>query len=125
MIEIIPKTNINIIEETLSRIGVCDRKNKIIYPTSILYRDEDSKYYLCHFKEMFQFRKNRPYYNNMNLDDSIRLDSIALLLEDWGMIDIISISDEEEIETVFVYVLPYEKKREYLIKNKFNVRSLC
>lgn len=124
MIELIPKTNTNIIEETLSRIGICDRKNRILYPTAILYKDLDSKYFLCHFKEMFQFRKDKPYYNNMLPEDTVRLNSIALLLEDWGMVDIISISEEEELETVYVYVLPYEKKNQYLIKNKFNMRAI-
>lgn len=124
MIELIPRTNINIIEETLSRIGICDKKNKILYPTSILYKDIDSKYYLCHFKEMFQFRKDKPYYNNMLPDDYVRLNSIALLLEDWDMIDIISLPEDEVFETIFVYVLPFENKREYTIKNKFNMRGL-
>ena len=124
MIEIIPKTNINIIEETLSRIGVCDRKNKIIYPTSILYFDIDSKYYLCHFKEMFQLRRDRPSYNNLSNEDLVRLNSIALLLEDWGMIDILSLPEDEDIETVYVYVLPHSQKNQWVIKNKFNMRSL-
>ena len=124
MLEILPKTELSVIEETLSRIGVCDKKNKILYPSCLLYKDIDSKYYIAHFKEMFLIRQTKASYNNISEEDLIKLNSIALLLEDWGLVDVISFDDLDEIETVYVYVLPHLEKKNWLIKNKFNVRTL-
>lgn len=124
MLEILPKADLSVIEETLSRIGVCDKKNKILYPSCVLYKDIDSKYYLAHFKEMFLLRKIKASYDNISEEDYLKLNSVALLLEDWNLIDVLSFGDEEEIETMFVFVLPYAQKNSWLIKNKFNLRSL-
>jgi hypothetical protein len=122
MIEIIPKININIIEETLTRIGVCDKKNKIIYPSCVLFKDVDSKYYLCHFKEMFELRKTKPSYFNLTEDDLLRLNSVALLLEDWNMLDLIDFP--EEVDTVYVGTIPFNQKHKWIVKHKFNMRSM-
>lgn len=122
MIEIIPKVNISIIEETLTRIGVCDKKNKIIYPSCVLFKDVDSKYYLCHFKEMFELRKTKPSYFNLTEDDLLRLNSVGLLLEEWNMLDLIDFP--EEVDTVYVGTIPFNQKYQWTVKHKFNMRSI-
>jgi hypothetical protein len=122
MIEVIPKININIIEETLTRIGICDKANRIIYPSCVLFKDVDSKYYLCHFKEMFEIRKTKPSYFNITEEDILRTNSVALLLEDWNMLDLIDFP--EEIDTVYVGTIPYKDKRYWTIKHKFNMRTI-
>lgn len=122
LLEIVPRINLNVIEETLSRIGVADHKNKILYPSCILYKDLDGKYFLAHFKELFMLRKSKPSFYNMSEEDILRRNSIGILLEDWDMIDILNL--EEDVETVFVYALPHSKKFEWTIKHKFNMRTL-
>lgn len=122
LLEIVPRINLNVIEETLSRIGVPDHKNKILYPSCILYKDLDNRYFLTHFKEMFMIRKSKPSFYDMTEEDILRRNSIAILLEDWDMIDILNL--EEDVETVFVYTLSHSKKYEWTIKHKFNMRSL-
>lgn len=122
MIEIIPKVNINIIEETLTRMGIVDKKNKILYPSCLLFKDIDSKYFICHFKEMFQLRKTKPSYDNMSEEDILRMNSVAVLLEEWDMLELIDFP--EEIDTVYVSTIPYNEKYKWVIKHKFNIRTL-
>lgn len=42
----------NIVEETLTRMGIPDNKNKILYQSCHLLKQFDT-YYLCHFKQLF------------------------------------------------------------------------
>ena len=49
----------NIIKETLSRIGIVDKKNKIIYQSCHLLKQFDT-YYLVHFKQLFTLLKKHP-----------------------------------------------------------------
>lgn len=122
MIEIFPLIKTSIIEETLTRMGIGDKKNKILYPSCSLVEDIDGKFYLYHFKELFKLRKDKPSYDNITNDDILRLNSIGILLEEWGMVELIDFP--EEIDTIFVYTIPYNKKREWQIKHKFNQRIL-
>ena len=100
MLEILPKVDLSIIEETLSRIGVCDKKNKILYPSCLLYKDIDSKFYIAHFKEMFLIRQTKASYDNISDEDYVKLNSIALLLEDWGLVEVISFDSTGETLTL-------------------------
>lgn len=104
-----------IVSETLSRIGIADKKNKIIYPSCHLYFD-NGKEYLCHFKELFAMKSGK---NNMSSDDYIRRDSVAVLLEDWGLINILNLP--EEVDTMFVYCLPSREKGSWKIVNKIHM----
>jgi hypothetical protein len=122
LLEIIPKVNENIINETLMRMGVGDKKRKILYPSCHLYKDIDSHYYLCHFKEMFLLRSTRPSFNNFSEDDLLRRNSVALLLEDWDMIEILNLPEEND--TVFIFTLSNAEKKDWLIQPKFNPRTL-
>jgi hypothetical protein len=122
LLEIVPKVNVNIIEETLTRLGVANRREKILYPTCHLYVDVDCKYYLCHFKEMFKLRVTKPFYDNISEEDIVRRNSIALLLEDWDLIDVLNLPEEND--TMFVYIIPHQDKRNWLVCPKFNMRSI-
>lgn len=122
MIEIIPLVDRNILEETLTRIGISDKKNKILYPSCYLVKDIDGGYFLYHFKEMFGLRKGKPSFDNISEDDILRMNSIAMLLEDWGMVELLDFPNE--VETIFVYTIPFKEKRKWTIKHKFNLRSL-
>lgn len=122
MIEIIPLIQINIIEETLTRMGIGDKRNKILYPSCNLIKDVDGKYHLYHFKELFKFRKDKPSYDNITNDDILRLNSIAILLEEWGMVELIDFPNE--VDTIFVYTIPFNNKKDWTIKHKINQRII-
>lgn len=109
------KTNEKVVQESLGRIGVGDRKKKILYPSCYLLK-KDGEYYIAHFKEMFLLKDGG--YNNISEEDIKRRNAIAFCLKNWGLIDV-----SEEAMTphdVFVFVLPYKDKNEWKISHKIN-----
>lgn len=114
----------NIIKETLSRMGIVDKKNKIIYQSCHLLKQFDT-YYLVHFKQLFTLTPSKNGYRgfgNVSLEDIERRNSIALWLIKWHMI---SIDDMNEIiphRTKFDIVshneaINYKKVRKFNINN--------
>ena len=80
----------NIVKETLSRIGIIDKKEKIIYQSCHLLKQFDT-YYLVHFKQLFTMSTGKNGYHgfgNVSLEDIERRNSIAFLLIKWNMISI-------------------------------------
>ena len=115
---IIPKVDIKVIKETLSRIGIANKKKNILYPTCYLYQNFE-EYYIVHFKSMFLLTRPNGY-NNISEKDIERKNSIIFCMKNWGLIDIIE-DDDIEPHNEFVYVLPYQEKRYWTISHKFNV----
>ena len=114
----------NVIKETLSRMGIVDKKNKIIYQSCHLLKQFDT-YYLVHFKQLFTLTPSTNGYRgfgNVSLEDIERRNSIALWLIKWHMI---SIDDMNEIiphRTKFDIVshndaVNYKKVRKFNINN--------
>ena len=114
----------NVIKETLSRMGIVNKKNKIIYQSCHLLKQFDT-YYLVHFKQLFTLTPNKNGYRgfgNVSLEDIERRNSIALWLIKWHMI---SIDDMNEIiphRTKFDIVshndaINYKKVRKFNINN--------
>jgi len=106
-----------VIKESLSRIGIADKKRKILYPSVHLY-EEDGKDYLVHFKQMFLLGDKGDAYDNVSDEDINRLHAIAFCLKNWKLIDV----DEEKIKNHdrFVFVLPHSQKADWKIINKFS-----
>ncbi len=107
-----------VVAESLQRIGIADKKRKILYPSCYLY-NIDGKDYLCHFKELFIINdKDGTAYNNISLDDIARKNAIAFCLKNWKLITV----DEEKIKEHerFVFVLPHSQKKEWTVIHKFS-----
>ena len=109
------KSNEKIVQESLTRVGVGDRKKKILYPSCYLVKHEGD-YYLAHFKEMFLLRDGG--YDNVSDEDIKRRNAIAFCLKSWNLIDV-------DIETIkphdtFVFVLPFKEKALWKISHKIN-----
>lgn len=106
-----------VIKESLSRIGIADKKRKILYPSVYLY-EKDGKDYLVHFKQMFLLGDKEDAYNNISEEDIHRLYAIAFCLKNWKLINV----DEEKIKEHerFVFVLPYSQKNEWRIIHKYS-----
>ena len=74
------------VKETLSRIGVASKKDNTLYQSChILHKQQ--KYYVVHFKELFILDGKQ---SNFDENDKGRRNTICHLLEEWGLIDIIS-----------------------------------
>lgn len=120
LLKVKPLVDIKIIIETLTRIGVANKREKIIFPSCYIYKIGED-YYLCHFKQLFQLTRDNGY-NNISRDDILRRNAIAFCLQSWHLIDV----DAKQIEEreKFVFVLPHNEKEKWVIAHKFNINSV-
>ena len=123
LIEFESLVDINVIKETLTRLGIANKKKNFLFPTCYVYPNYE-KNYIVHFKELFLLTRPNGY-NNMSVDDYERKNSIIYCLIQWGLIKI----KDEDIELIephnkFIYVLPYKEKCNWVIQHKFNSNSI-
>lgn len=118
-IEIKLKTKRQCIVETLERMGIANRKEKILYPSCYIFNIKE-KDYILHFKQLFPLLR-RNSYNNISEEDIERRNSVIYCLKDWDLIDV----DEKIIEphNKFIFVLPYVEKNDWKIYHKFNLQN--
>lgn len=115
-VEVELKEHFSIVRESLDRIGIASKDKKILNPSCYLLHKR-GKYYIIHFKNLLKLDGKETNYSE---EDDIRQASIARLLEDWGLIEIL---DEEALpeENVFVFVLPFKEKEEWQIIHKYSI----
>ncbi len=121
-----PLVDEHIINETLTRIGIVDKVNKIIYQSCHLYKNFDS-FYLAHFKQLFTMGTSKTGYHgfgNVSLEDIQRRNSIAFLLASWNMIKIMHPEDIEPHNTR-IDIVSYKDAKEYKKVKKFNINNLA
>ena len=106
------------VRETLTRIGVASRKEKIIYQSCHILHKQ-GKYYIVHFKELFALDGKKT---NLSLNDIQRRNRIVQLLSDWGLI---TVSKPESIADVAplnqIKVLAFKEKDEWTLESKYNI----
>lgn len=115
-IEITCLVDKKVIKESLCRIGISDKKRKILYPSCYLY-SKDGKDYIAHFKMLFVLNNQSESYNNISIDDIHRLHAIAFCLRNWKLINV----EDEKIPNHdrFVFVLPHSEKSSWRIVHKY------
>ena len=121
-----PLVDERIISETLTRIGIVDRVNKVIYQSCHLYKNFGT-YYLAHFKQLFTMGTSKTGYHgfgNVSLEDIQRRNSIAFLLASWKMIEIVHPEDIEPHGTR-IDIVPYREAKNYRKVKKFNINNLA
>ena len=73
------------IKETLTRIGVASKKDNTLYQSCHILHKQ-GKYYVVHFKELFML-DGKP--SNFSDEDKARRNTIANLLEQWGLLKVV------------------------------------
>ena len=81
------------IKETLTRIGVASRKEKILYQSCHILHKR-GRYYLVHFKELFLLDGKD---SSLIESDIGRRNAIANLLEEWGLLKVISNNHQTQL----------------------------
>ena len=106
------------VRETLTRIGVASRKDKTLYQSCHILHKQ-GKYYITHFKELFALDgKNSTLTEN----DIQRRNTIALLLQDWNLIDVVNSNMvENKAPLSQIKVLPFKEKNEWNLVAKYNI----
>jgi len=106
------------VRETLTRIGVASRKDKTLFQSCHILHKQ-GKYYITHFKELFALDgKNSTLTEN----DIQRRNTIALLLQDWNLIDVVQPTlVENKAPLSQIKVLPFKEKSEWNMVAKYNI----
>lgn len=76
------------VKETLERIGFASRKDHTLYQSCHIFHKR-GKYYITHFKEMFLL-DGKESDTEFTENDIARRNSIARLLEEWGLVKIVN-----------------------------------
>jgi len=109
-----------VVQETLNRMGIANKKKQILYPSCYIYENDESVF-LVHFKQLFTMSRDDAY-DNMSEQDAMRRNGIAFCLKNWGLIDV----EDKFIEPhdSYVFVLPHNQKDEWDIQHKINLYTL-
>ena len=106
------------IRETLTRIGVASRKDKTLYQSCHILHKQ-GKYFITHFKELFALDGKK---STLVENDIQRRNTIAILLQDWNLIDILDKSKiENKAPLSQIKVLHFKEKTEWNLLAKYNI----
>ena len=95
------------VRETLTRIGVASRKDKTLFQSCHILHKQ-GKYYITHFKELFALDGKK---STLTSNDIERRNTIAVLLQDWNLIDIVNkTAIENKAPLSQIKVLPFKEK---------------
>ena len=104
------------VRETLSRIGVASRKERKLYQSCHILHKQ-GRYYIVHFKELFALDGKKT---NLSENDIARRNTIANLLKDWGLINILGeVTDVAPLSQI--KVLSFSEKNEWTLETKYNI----
>lgn len=107
------------VKETLTRIGVSSKKEKVLYQSCHILHKQ-GKYYIVHFKELFAL-DGKP--SNISDNDIQRRNAIANLLEEWGLVKIqnreIIINNIAPIHQI--KIISFKEKDDWELVAKYNI----
>lgn len=107
------------VRETLTRIGVSSRKEKVLYQSCHILHKQ-GHYYIVHFKELFAL-DGKP--SNISENDIQRRNAIAKLLEEWGLIKILNpkILEDNIAPLHQIKIISFKEKDEWDLIAKYNI----
>lgn len=107
------------VRETLTRVGVASRKDKKLFQSCHILHKQ-GRYYIVHFKELFAL-DGKP--SNISDDDYGRRNTIANLMAEWGLVELIDPSKTAAPVSPLsqIKVLPYKEKDDWELVTKYNI----
>jgi len=107
------------VRETLTRIGVSSRKEKVLYQSCHILHKQ-GQYYIVHFKELFAL-DGKP--SNISENDIQRRNAIAKLLEEWGLIKILNpkLLENNIAPLHQIKIIAFKEKDEWDLIAKYNI----
>jgi hypothetical protein len=107
------------VRETLTRIGVSSRKEKVLYQSCHILHKQ-GQYYITHFKELFLL-DGKP--SNISENDIQRRNAIAKLLEEWGLVTIVNpqIMIDNIAPLHQIKIISFKEKNEWELVTKYNI----
>ena len=107
------------IRETLSRIGVASRREQELFQSCHILHKR-GKYYIVHFKELFAL-DGLP--SNIDDNDIARRNTIANLLEDWELLEIVDPEQTEEpvASIAQIKIISHKEKGDWELCPKYHI----
>ena len=105
------------VKETLTRIGVASRRENILFQSCHILHKR-GRYFIVHFKELFLLDGKK---SNLELNDIQRRNTIATLLSDWGLVDIVSKESLDCAPLRQVKIISYKDKDNWQLCPKYNI----
>jgi hypothetical protein len=106
------------IRETLTRIGIASRKDKSLYQSCHILHKR-GKYYIVHFKELFAL-DGKP--TNFNENDQGRRNTIANLLAEWGLLNLVDVNkSSESVPLGQIKIISHKDKTNWTLVAKYNI----
>ena len=104
------------IREALSRIGVASRKERKLYQSCHILHKQ-GRYYIVHFKELFALDGKET---NLSENDIARRNTIANLLRDWGLVEVVG-NSELIAPLSQIKIISFKEKDEWILETKYNI----
>jgi len=107
------------VRETLTRIGVSSRKDKILYQSCHILHKQ-GRYAIVHFKELFQL-DGKP--TDITENDIQRRNAIARLLEEWGLVKVSNpeLMGDNIAPLHQIKIISHKEKDEWNLVPKYNI----
>ena len=106
------------VRETLTRIGVASRKDQTLYQSCHILHKQ-GRYFIVHFKELFALDGKQA---DLSDNDMQRRNTVAHLLEDWGLVEIVNVDDCEDTAPLSqIKVLAFGEKKDWNLVAKYNI----
>ena len=106
------------IKETLTRIGIASKKDRILYQSCHILHKR-GRYYITHFKEMFLLDGKE---SSLSEDDVKRRNTITKLLAEWGLLTVLNerqIADRMNLSNI--KVLSFKERGDWSLLSKYNI----
>lgn len=119
-VRLVDPDNFLLVKETLTRIGVASKKDNTLYQSCHILHKQ-GKYYIMHFKELFLLdgKKNTDFSEN----DEARRNTIANLLEEWGLIEIVNKEQTKQpvVPVSHIKIISFKEKGDWQCLAKYSI----
>lgn len=107
------------VKETLTRIGISSKTERKLYQSCHILHKK-GKYYIVHFKELFMLDGLESDFVE---SDKARRNTIANLLEQWGLVKIVNpaMTKEPACPISHFKILPFSQKKDWELVPKYRI----
>lgn len=107
------------VRETLTRIGVASKKEKVLYQSCHILHKQ-GKYYIVHFKELFALDGKATDFSD---NDMGRRNTVAKLLEDWELVKVVNkqMIEDPIVSLSQIKILSHKEKDDWKLIPKYNI----
>lgn len=107
------------VRETLTRIGVAAKNDNILYQSCHILHKQ-GKYYIVHFKELFEL-DGKP--SNISENDLARRNTIANLMAEWGLVKLVDVEKSKANVAPLsqIKILPFKDKADWQLVSKYTI----